>query len=277
MGSARRVLRWAVGQKVTRAERVEPRIPGLDVKRPFAQRLQDHLVADLGLTSLPSKRQSLGRRTAWLRPCMKSLAEALSLAAFLPLAARGGLAETRTCAEIDRRTRLACAAAHALFPSRAAFLAKFSTVSRSRPSGFGAKVRASADARRSRGFRFRKKPPRPALARACSSSASPSTPCAPGLHSRKSTLVRCFGASTNGAVSEPARCVNAMIKRRCAAAGLDPRRSSTRSRRRGSSSKAGGGITTAHRNTHLSMSLRGRGFAGRALVPRGIWRCGVRD
>jgi hypothetical protein len=68
-----------------------------------------------------------------------------------------------------------------------------------------------------------------------------------------------------------------MIKRRCAAAGLDPRRSSTRSRRRGSSSKAGGGITTAHRNTHLSMSLRGRGFAGRALVPRGIWRCGVRD
>lgn len=33
--------------------------------------------------------------------------------------------------------------------------------------------------------------------------------------------------------------------------------------------------TTAHQNTHLSMLLKGRGFAGRDLVPRGIWRFGA--
>jgi hypothetical protein len=45
----------------------------------------------------------------------------------------------------------------------------------------------------------------------------------------------------------------------------------------GVSLKHGGPNTTAHRNTYLSMSLKERGFAGRALVLRGIWRCGVRD
>lgn len=48
---------------------------------------------------------------------------------------------------------------------------------------------------------------------------------------------------------------------------------STRCRMRSPSfsrSLAGSRTTTAHHNTHLSMSLKGRGFAGRYAIPRGV-------
>ena len=42
-------------------------------------------------------------------------------------------------------------------------------------------------------------------------------------------------------------------------------------RRPRSSSRAGDDITTLHRNTHLAMSLAGRGFVDRDAIPCGIW------
>ena len=46
--------------------------------------------------------------------------------------------------------------------------------------------------------------------------------------------------------------------------------------RLGSSSRAGGVITTLHQNTHLSMPLKERGFAGRGLILWGIGPCDAR-
>ena len=43
-----------------------------------------------------------------------------------------------------------------------------------------------------------------------------------------------------------------------------------------SSSRAGDATTSAHRNTHLSMSLKRTGFADRDAIPRGALGSGVR-
>ena len=70
-----RLVRDAVGKKIPRAEFIETRKPCVNIDRLLFQRLQDYLVADLLIrTSVPSKRNSLGRRTAWLRPLQNSLA-----------------------------------------------------------------------------------------------------------------------------------------------------------------------------------------------------------
>src|SRR5215831_18632752 len=44
----------------------------------------------------------------------------------------------------------------------------------------------------------------------------------------------------------------------------------------GNRSAATSPSTTAHQNTHLSMLLKGRGFADRSVVPRGAGHCCVR-
>src|SRR5215831_10535662 len=53
-------------------------------------------------------------------------------------------------------------------------------------------------------------------------------------------------------------------------------KSSTLSARPKSSSRAGGGTTSAHHNTHLSISLKRTGFADRDAIPRGALGSGVR-
>jgi transposase InsO family protein len=64
---------------------------------------------------------------------------------------------------------------------------------------------------------------------------------------------------------------NARLRRSCSTA-----KSFTLSARPKSSSRAGGATTSAHHNTHLSMSLKRTGFADRYAIPRGALGSGVR-
>ena len=152
-----------------------------------------------------------------------SIRNALRLAiraADRPRARKSASAITRdfsiSCSRLARGAgRSICATARFCFSplAPAGVAARKSRGSRSTISKSASRSPPTLKRRRTNSFRSwrsgcgARKRRRPTPARACSSSAGRSKLCAPGSPFRKSTLVRCFGASTNGETSAPPRSI----------------------------------------------------------------------